>query len=230
MNCSELVTLLYEGGKRFQTAEIQYRVTTQPSTPKRLVLSIDATAGGGVRWQDGQPLAPSSTVETRSFWASSPSWFRVEILAGERVRFIGGRNGQAWWTWTPDVGNNAGRRDTLPAILHSPLLMPHLLLSTMLFEVKGSAIRAGRNVVTAEAVPRDPDLRAVADRIDFEFDSHFGVVLRRATHQRDQCVALTEAKEVHFNRVIPNKVFKPGGRGPQSARTIWPSVPITGGE
>lgn len=167
---------------------------------------------GGLRWQGSGPF-PQTVTSTRRIWLSAPDRLRVEIERNGQVEKLGVRDGSRWWRWTRAAGADSGdllvsHRRGLPPLLDPPLLTPARLVGWLRFDDVGTGWRAGRDVVTAHAVPRDRSPAAPGNlRCDLEFDVEHGVLLRMSICDGADCVRLTEATDVAYGRELDPALF-----------------------
>ena len=133
------------------------------------------------------------------------------------------RDGELWWSWDerngatsnqddPKVGSGVGE-----ALLF--MLDPTRLLGSLAFAVVGRGRVAGRETITAEAVPRrrDPrrhpppfelyDLGADADRYRLEVDGQRGVLLEVVALRDGEPFQKITTVEIAFDGPIPEERF-----------------------
>lgn len=226
-----LLELIHNAHMRVSTFEAEYRDWIRPR--RSLELHVERSELGEVhaRWGGAGPF-PTAISNTRRIWLKAPDSLRVEIMYGSQLVRLGVLNGERWWRWDPDWGGISGELvsdhevdSTPPPPLLTPLLInPARLLATLHFEPIGSAVRVGRNVITALALPRSPSSTAPAPRYEFDFDAQHGTILRRAALEDRQVVSLTEATAVGYDGLIEPQHFVFTSPDGQPVRAVRPQA------
>lgn len=148
---------------------------------------------------------------------------REEHAGGPRDGAYGVRDGELWWSWDERNGATSNRDD--PKLGSgigeglSFMLDPTPLLGLLRFAVVGHGRVAGRETITAEAVPRwrDPrrgprsfelyELGAGADRYTLEIDEQRGVLLEVVASRDGEPFNKVTTVAIAFDRLISEERF-----------------------
>lgn len=200
-----LLELIHDAHSQVTTLEAEYRDWNRPRPSLEVHVKRSELGYTHAHWAGAGPF-PATIATTRRIWVKAPDSVRVEIIHQDRLVRLGVLNGERWWRWDPDWGPISGEpiadEDVgwapPPPLLTPPLVNPVALLATLRFEGIGSAVRAGREVMTAWALPRRRSPTGRGLRYELEFDVQHGTILRRATHDEGHMVSLTEAIAVAY--------------------------------
>jgi adenylyl-sulfate kinase len=159
-----------------------------------------------MRWLAGGPDAKPAISRRRLWFAAGGRQVRVEFLRGQGVGRTAVKDGTAWWRWDENDGETAGdlaMGGSLPPLLDPPILAPASFLQTMWFGELTAGTRLGRDVLIADATPRDRS-EGAQRHLRFEFDSEYGTPLFVATFDDGECVSRTETLRVtHLSEPLP---------------------------
>ena len=227
----QLLALLNAGLTNVTTLVAEYRDRqTQPpslSIVAKPSISDGEAATMKLQWGGAGPFSKSAYL-TRRLWLLKPAHLKVEIRRRGAPVAWGVRDRLRWWQW--EMAGSAGAAlatgevaDFIPALLDPPLLTPVRLLGWLRITALGSAARAGREVITASAVPRELSVAWHRQRhYELEFDAAHGTMLRFAEFDAEQCTHLTEATAVAYGRQLEPELFRP----PASSGTSQAGRPI----
>lgn len=203
-NIGDLLALLNDADCLMQGFKDEYRDWSHPYPSAVLVIDPEGGTGARVRWRGGGPF-PRASETRRRIWYEYPGRVRVEVVDGTELVRLGVRDGDRWWTWDRVGGDASGivsdvdDARTTPPLLTPPLLTPARLVGYLRLHLAGTGVRLGRPVLLAHAEPKItvPDTAGLS--FEFEFDSEYGTVLRRAASRNGRCVQLTEARTIRFH-------------------------------
>ena len=182
------------------------------------VRSVEAT----YRTWRHEECASAERVEVLRIWRADDR-AREEHEGGPQDGAYGVRDGELWWSW--DERNGATSNQDDPKVGSGVgealgfMLDPTPLLGSLTFAVVGRGRVAGRETVTAAAVPRrrDPrhhppsfelyDLGADADCYRLEVDAQRGVLLEVVALRDGEPFQRITTVEIAFDRLIPEERF-----------------------
>jgi hypothetical protein len=209
-----LLELIHDAHSRLTTFEAEYRDWNRPRPSLELRVERSELGDARPRWRGAGPF-PAPVAHTRRIWLNASGALRVEVASGHELRKLGVLGVDRWWLWDRDSGavsdalmlDRPAGGTPAPALLTPPLLSPASLLAALRFDVVGPAVRAGREVIRARAVPRRPQAAARALLYELDFDAEHGTVLHRVALERGHVVSLTEADAVAYKGPIEQGRF-----------------------
>jgi hypothetical protein len=224
-----LLELIHDAHCRVTTFEAEYRDWSRPRPSLQLRVNHSEPSHTQARWRGAGPF-PKAVASTRRIWLMAPDRLRIEVLNRHQLVRLGVLTNWRWWWW--ERGEEAISSELLlgehgaaappPPMLTPPLIDPARLLPMFRFKVVGHAVRIGRKVVSARALPRHPQPAMQALCYEFEFDAQHGTVLRRAALDDGHIVNVTEATAVMYaSRIDPERfVFtSPDGQAIRDIRS-----------
>jgi hypothetical protein len=204
-----LLELLHRADAPFRSVEATYRIwrhEERASAAWRAGVEEEKRRGAAISTygSSGSSTGPVERGEVLRIWRADDR-VREEHEGGPRDGAYGVRDGELWWSW--DEGSGAISNQDDPKVgsgIGDELLFmldPTPLLGSLRFAVVGRGRVAGRETVSADAVPRlsDPrrhprsfeldELGGGADRYRLEVDAQLGGLL--------EVIALRDGKPFH---------------------------------
>lgn len=204
----QLLELLYAAHRDVDAMFAEIRDWVREEASNVLMATTDPAGRIRAQWVGGGPYA-TPVITTRRVWFAPPDRVRVEVLNDGAALLAAVRTGSAWWRWDHEDGVSAGdlaQGATLPPILDLPILTPARLLSTMWLDIKGTGVRAAREVVTATGMPRQ-GVNVTNRHLEFDFDLEHGTPLHIATFEAGERVTVTEVLAVDYKSPVDPAIF-----------------------
>jgi hypothetical protein len=223
---AQLLELLHRGPVAVQALRLKVRDSGLGAENPASVTAALVDGQIRVHWRREPSFAGFDQTRTVQFLR--PGRVRVDIVTHGKTIYSAIQNGDVWWRWKDGVASRGSLTQSnavprLPPVLRPRLLRPLLQVEGLALEPLGRCTRAGRSAVVVRARPPGGALaakRGVERLLEFEFDSEWGVVLRRAVVEKGHVVAVTEALEASFDRQFDESVFEipaPENDGPTAA-------------
>lgn len=238
-----LLELLHRADIPFRSVEATYRIwrhEERASAAWRAGMEEETRRGASISTYDAsdKSCGPAEREEVLRIWRADDR-VREEHEGGWQDGAYGVRDGKLWWSWNegsgavsnqedPHVGSGIGEQLEF-------MLDPTPLLGVLRFAVIGGGRVAGRDTVTAEAVPRAVDvgrrppsydldeLGAGADRYRLEVDAQRGVLLEVLALRDGEPFQRITTVEVAFDHSISEERFRfqpPAGEEIQPTRGL----------
>lgn len=207
---AHLLQAVYLAHRNVGSFEGEYNDWARPRPSQELVGSVGAQGGWELRWRREGPF-PATQMQRRRIWVSAPHCVRVELRKRDRLACVGVRKGTDWWLWDSVRGlvrkSDANAGVGIPAFLRPPIIDPAPLLGAFWFEPAGTGSIAGRKVLRARAVPREPEELDVPVKHELAFDVEHGTVLRRVRLEEGEPVQEVHALSVRYGGEIDPAKF-----------------------
>lgn len=228
-----LLELIHDAHSQLTTFEAEYRDWIRPRPSLELYVERTQLGEPRAHWRGAGPF-PQAVATTRRIWLTAPDCVRVEVVHRDELVRLSVVTGERWWDWNCDQGAiygepSADRRaggTFPPPHLIPPLVNPAAVLATLRLQPVGTAVRIGREVVTALAALRRPSHTARPVRYELEFDAQHGTILRRAALDGDELVCVTEAMAIQYDRPIDRRRFVFASPDGQPARLVRPPAAV----
>jgi hypothetical protein len=248
----ELLALLHRADAACDSVEATYRIWRQEersSAAWRAQIKEEKRRGAAISsfaLIDG-PDQPAETERVLRIWRA-PDRVRDEHEGGPRDGAYTVRDGDAWWTWDDRNGANSNQGDLTLGYGDggevSLMLDPTPLLGALTFAPTGRGSLAGRETITADAVPRPSDPRrpprvfelhqlgSGADRYTLQVDVERGVLLEAVATRDGEPFQRITTERIVFDHPIDPERFRfvpPPGEEVQPAwgRHRLRHVPLT---
>jgi hypothetical protein len=217
---AELLELLHGADAQFETLYGRFRTWHHH---ERSHAAFEAEAerqrGRGAFFGSfGAAEMPAESEEVVSVWRQEPDRARTERPDSYAVAV-----GERWWMWQADVGAMSNEDDDSVSSgvgdEFDVLLSPAQLLGLLRFEPAGSAERAGRAVIVANARPRAEsrhgrdgfalhELGFGADCYRLEIDAERGLILASQAFVDDAPFSEVTALELRLDEPIDPALFE----------------------
>jgi hypothetical protein len=223
-----LLELLHRAERPFRSVEATYRIwrhEERASAAWRASIEEERRRGASVSnyGASDRPNEPAAREEILRIWRADDR-VREEHEGGWEDGCYGVLDGKLWWSWhpesgavsnqdEPEVGSGIGDRLSF-------MLDPAPLLGVLKFAVVARGRVAGRDTVTAEALPRGVgprgsprafelhELGAGADRYRMEVDAQRGVLLEVIALRDGEPFQKITTVEIEFDLEIPEERFR----------------------
>ncbi|CAN5823103.1 hypothetical protein BH20ACT14_BH20ACT14_10570 [soil metagenome] len=177
---------------------------------------------------EGPPAEPPDRQEQIvRFWSEPPARLReeAELVAPERYEHVTVRDGERWWTYSPEWGavSNVGAGEEAESMsvgggeLWQALLDPAGWIPALDFEPRGEVDLLGRRAVRVRATGREPSdsdafmfrgqLPVGAEEYDLVVDRERGVVLRAAARLEGEEFWVCDVEELVLDEELPPETF-----------------------
>jgi hypothetical protein len=236
-----VLALLHRGDAAFDCVEATYRMWRhdgRAAAAWRAEIEEEKRRGAAITSYGplGDSDAPAETETVLRIWRAEGR-VREEREGGPRDGAYAVRDGDLWWSWDARSGAMSNQDD--PAVGFSVgeevsfMLDPTPLLGSLRFTPAGRGRVAGRDTVTADAVPRLSDARqrsrafelhqlgGGAERYTLEIDADRGVLLQVTASRDGEPFQRITTEQIAFDHPIAPERFRfepPAGEQVQPTR------------
>jgi hypothetical protein len=224
----ELLALLHRADAAFERVAASYRIWRQEeraSAARQAQVEREKRRGVAVSsiGLSDDSDRPVEIEEVLHVWRAEDH-VREEHQGGSRDGAYLVRDGEAWWTWDERNGAHSNEGDLTLGYSDgeqiSLMLDPTLLPGILRFTPTGRGRVAGRDTITADAVPRLPGQRerpqmfelyqlgGAADRYALHVDAERGVLLEAVAFRDGEPFQRITTEQVAFDHAIDPERFR----------------------